>query len=70
MAAHFNLEVCNTGLESHWQNDICERNYAIIDLSIEKMLEDDQTLSLEVGLALAENAKNSISNYSGFSHII
>ena len=34
---------------------------------VEKMLEDDQTLSLEVALAWAVNAKNSISNYSGFS---
>ena len=67
MAAHFNVEVCNTGAESPWQNGICERNHAAIDLCVEKMLEDDQTLSLEVALAWAVNAKNSISNYSGFS---
>ena len=67
MAAHFNVEVCNTGAESPWQNGICERNHAVIDLCVEKMLEDDQTLSSEVALAWAENAKNSISNCSGFS---
>ena len=50
MAAHFNAEVCNTGAESPWQNGICERNHVVIDLCVEKMLEDDQTLSLEVAL--------------------
>ena len=67
MVAHFNAEVCNTGTESPWQNGICERNHAVIDLCVENMLEDDQTLSLEVALAWAVNAKNSKSNYSGFS---
>ena len=67
MAAHFNVEVCNTGAESPWQKGICERNRAVIDLCVEKMLEDDQTLSLEDALAWPLNAKNSISNYSGFS---
>ena len=67
MTVRFNVEVCNTGAESPWQNGICERNHAGINLCIEKMLEDDQTLSLEVALAWAVNTKNSISNYSGFS---
>ena len=43
MAAHFNVEVCNIGTESPWQNGRCKRNHAVIDLCIEKMLEDDQT---------------------------
>ena len=36
-------------------------------LCVEKMLKDDQTLSLKVALAWAVNTKNSISNYSWFS---
>ena len=50
MAAHFNEEVCNTGVESPWQYGICERNHMVIDLCLEKMPEDDQTLSLELAL--------------------
>ena len=53
--------------EIPWQNGICERKNAVIDLCVEKILGDDQTLSLEVALAWAVNAKNSTSNYSGFS---
>ena len=67
MVAHFNVGVCNTGVESPLQNGICERNHVVIDPCVEKMLEDDQTLSLEVTLAWAVNAKNPILNYSGFS---
>ena len=46
---------------------ICERNHSVIDLCVEKMTEDDRDLSIEVALAWAVNAKNAISNYSGFS---
>ena len=46
MAAHFNVKVCNTGAESPWQSGICQRNHAVIDPCVDKMLEDDQTLSL------------------------
>ena len=67
MAAHFNVEVCNTGADSPWQNGICERNHAVINLRVEKMLEDEQTLYLEAAVTWAVNVKNSISNYSGFS---
>ena len=67
MVAHFNVEICNTGAESPWQNGICERNHSVIDLCVEKIIEDDRDLSIEVALAWAVNAKNAISNYSGFS---
>ena len=67
MAADFNVEICNTGAESPWQNGICERNHSVIDLCVEKMVEDDRDLSIEVALAWAVNAKNASSNYSGFS---
>ena len=70
MTAHFNVEICNTGAESPWQNGICNRNHVVIDLCVENMLEDDQTLSLEVALAWVMNAKNSISYETtlGFHH--
>ena len=42
-AANFNVKVCNTGEENPWQNGIHERNYAVIDLSVEKMLQDNLT---------------------------
>ena len=52
----------NTGAESPWQNGICERNQSVIDLCVEKMIEDNRDLSIEVALAWAVNAKNAISN--------
>ena len=43
MTANFNVELCSTGKESPWQNGICERNHAVIDLCVKNMLEDGQT---------------------------
>ena len=42
---------------SPWQNGMCERNYYIVDVSVEKMIEDDPSMKLEVPLAWAVNAK-------------
>ena len=67
MAEQFNVEICSTAAESPWQNGICERNHAVIDTCVEKSLEDDPTIELDVALAWAVNAKNAIFNCKGFS---
>lgn len=67
MAEQFNVEICTTGAESPWSNGICERNHAVVDSAVEKMIEDDPTLGLDTALAWAINAKNAISNHNGFS---
>ena len=52
-----------------WQNGICERNHYIIDVCVEKMLEENPRMNLEVALAWAVNAKYSMQNHNGFSPI-
>ena len=47
----------------------CERNHYIVDVCVEKMTEDDPSMKLEVALAWAVNAKNSMQNHNGFSPI-
>ena len=36
----FNIEVCATAAYSPWSNGICERNHAVVDLMVNKMLEE------------------------------
>ena len=47
----FNIEICGTSASSLWQNGICKRNHYIVDVCIEKMIEDDPSVKLEVALA-------------------
>ena len=69
MSEQFNVEICTTAAYSPWSNGICERNHYIVDTCVQKMMEDDPTMSLEVALAWAVNAKNSMQNHLGFSPI-
>ena len=65
----YNIEVCATGARSPWSNGICERNHCVVDVMIEKMMDEDDKIKLEVALANAISAKNSLYNYNGFSPI-
>ena len=65
----YNIEVCATGARSPWSNGICERNHCVVDVMIEKMLDEDETIKLDIALANAISAKNSLYNYNGFSPI-
>ena len=47
----------DTAAYSLWQNGLCERNHAVIDTSLSKMLDDDKSLSPEVPLIWAVHAK-------------
>ena len=67
LCENVNVEVCSTAGESPWQNGLCERNHAVVDRCLEKILEDDPKLSKEVALMWAINAKNSLQMWSGFS---
>ena len=53
----YNIEVCATGASSPWSNRTCERNHAVIDLMVDKMLEEDPKMKIEVALANAISAK-------------
>ena len=65
----YNIEVCATGANSPWSNGVCERNHCVIDVMIEKMMDEDPNMKLEIALANAISAKNSLYNYNGFSPI-
>ncbi|MES9884882.1 MAG: transposase family protein [Sedimenticola sp.] len=66
MCHNLNIEVLNTAAYSPWQNGLCERNHAVVDDCVVKILEDQPNLKLEVAL-LAVNAKNSLSMVYGWS---
>ena len=67
MCANLNIEVLNTAAYSPWQNGICERNHAVVDDCVAKILEDQPRLKLDVALVWAVHAKNSLSMVYGWS---
>lgn len=67
LGENLNIHVINTAGESPWQNGLCERNHAVVDRCLEKILEDHPHMSLKTALAWAINAKNSLHMNSGFS---
>ena len=65
----YGIEVCPTGASSPWSNGTCEINHATVDLMVSKMLEESPGMNVEIALADAVSAKNSLQNYNGFSPI-
>ena len=61
-----NIEIKTTAAEAPWSNGITERHNALIGAMIDKII-DSQHCSLEMALAWAVNAKNSLSNVYGYS---
>ena len=66
MAQLLNTHVLSTAAESPWQNGITERHNAIIGNIVDRILED-VNCSIEVVLAWALSAKNSLKNVFGSS---
>ena len=66
MAELLNIEVLSTAGESLWSNGITERHNAIISNMLERILEENKC-SMEVALAWAVSAKNSLQNVYGYS---
>ena len=48
-------------------NGLCERNHAITDRCLEKILHENPQTPLDVALAYACNAKNCLQMWNGFS---
>ena len=67
MCSNLNIEVMNTAAYSPWQNGICERNHAVVDNCVAKIMEEQPGTNLEIALAWAVNAKNSLSMVYGWS---
>ena len=62
----FNIKIMTTSAESPWSNGFCERQNAVIGNIVRKII-DESRCDLEVALAWAVSARNTLSNYSGFS---
>ena len=62
-----NVKDHSTGAESPWQNGLCERNHALVDNILTGVIRDYPKLDLEVALAWACTAKNSMTNVYGYS---
>ena len=69
MCENLNIEVLNTGAESPWSNGLVERNHACVDLMLEKMIEDNPTMRIDLALASAVHAKNCQPMVFGWSPI-
>ena len=67
LTSKLNVKNNTTGAESPWQNGICERNHATTDSILRSVTRDYPKMKLDVALAWAVTAKNSMSNVYGFS---
>ena len=66
LAESFGMTIKTTGAESPWSNGLVERHNRVLSEMLDKIIEDSHC-SLEVALAWAINAKNSLANVHGFS---
>ena len=67
VASALNVQLLTTGAHSPWQNGLNERNHHITDNIVRSNLRDYPNMPLEVALAWAITAINSLSNVRGFS---
>ena len=67
VAEYLNVKQTSTAAASPNQNGCNERNHAVVDRMMSKMMEADKTLEPEVALCWSLNDKNSLENYKGFS---
>lgn len=66
LAEKFNIIIRTTAAESAWSNGLCERHNGILNGNVNKVL-SSTSCSLEVAIAWAVAAKNSLANVYGFS---
>ena len=67
MSSLLNIELLTTAAFAPFQNGLCERNHAVIDMMLYKLQADYRNVSLSVLLKWANMAKNSIQMWSGYS---
>ena len=66
MAEKFNIILKTTAAESAWSNGLCERHNGILNNNVNKVIESCGC-SLDVAVAWAVSAKNTLANVYGFS---
>ena len=67
VASILNVEVLTTAAYSPFQNGLCERNHAVVDMMLMKLREQCPQTEIGVLLAWANVAKNSLQMWHGFS---
>ena len=67
VASALNVQLLSTGANSPWQNGVVERNHMTTDSIITAISRDFPNMPLDVALAWAINAVNSMSSVRGFS---
>ena len=67
LAEYLGVKQTSTAAYSPNMNGCNERNHAVVDRMMEKMIFQDPSLNPEIALCWALNAKNSLENYQGFS---
>ena len=67
VAHRLGVELTTTASYSPHQNGLNERNHAVVDMMMTKMLASDAHLSPEIAFTWALNAKNSLDNQYGYS---
>ena len=67
MSSLLNFEVMTTGAYAPFQNGLCERNHAVIDMILFKLRADYPKTSLNILLKWANMAKNSLQMWTGYS---
>lgn len=66
-ASILDVRVCTTAANSPFQNGLCERNHAVVDMMLLKLQEQCPNTDIEVLLAWANMAKNSLQMWHGYS---
>ena len=66
MCENLNIRICTTAAESPWSNGLVERHNAILGLTVNKIM-NDLNCDLDVAVAWANSAKNSLKSVHGFS---
>ena len=67
ITSNLNVIKLTTAAESPWQNGLCERVHQVTDMILLKLCADYPDTKLEVLLAWANMARNSLYMYNGFS---
>ena len=62
----FNIRLMSTAAESPWSNGLCERQNQVLATSVRKII-DDSKCDVKTALAWAVSARNTLTNFSGFS---
>ena len=67
MCQNFNIVECKTAAESPWSNGLCERNHAVVDQMVNKMMDENPGTDLKTCLVWACHAKNCLQMHGGYS---